>query len=72
MASGAEVLTSSAIYDWTHARRRRVRRKSMPFGIYSRTFRTLRMMCEPVERFDDRASVAVALARAYWVRLWVQ
>jgi len=35
MASGAEVLSSSAIYDWTHARRRRGRHKSMPFGIYT-------------------------------------
>jgi hypothetical protein len=50
VASGAEVLSSSAIYDWTHSRRRRGRRKSMPFGIYSRTFRTLRAMCDPVER----------------------
>jgi len=45
--SGTEALTSSAIYDWAHIRRRRGRRKSMPFGIYSRTLRT---MCEPVER----------------------
>jgi hypothetical protein len=48
--SGTEALTSSAIYDWAHIRRRRGRRKSMPFGIYSRTLRTLRTMCEPVER----------------------
>jgi hypothetical protein len=50
VASGAEVLSSSAIYDWTHARRRRGRHKSMPFGIYSITLRTLRMMCDPIER----------------------
>lgn len=49
-ASGAEVLTSSAIYDWTHARRRRGRHKSMPFGIYSRTFRTLRAIADCVGR----------------------
>jgi hypothetical protein len=30
-ASGAEVLSSSAIYDWAHVRRRLGRRKSMPF-----------------------------------------
>jgi hypothetical protein len=40
-ASGTEALTSSAIYDWAHIRRRRGRRKSMPFGVYSRTLRTL-------------------------------
>jgi hypothetical protein len=41
------VLTSSAIYDWTHVRRRLGRRKSMPFGVYSRTLRT---MADPVKR----------------------
>jgi hypothetical protein len=50
MASGAGVLTSTDIYDWAHGRRRFGRRKSMPFGIYSRTLRTLRAMCEPVGR----------------------
>jgi hypothetical protein len=50
IASGTEVLSSSAIYDWTHARRRRGRRKSMPYGIYSQTLRTLRTMCDPVAR----------------------
>src|SRR5262249_47083877 len=49
-ASGTEALTSSAIYDWAHIRRRLGRRKSMPFGIYSRTLRTLRAMCDPIER----------------------
>ena len=52
-ASDTEVLTSSSIYDWAYVRRRRGRRKSMPFGVYSRTLRTLRTlrtMCEPVER----------------------
>jgi hypothetical protein len=49
-ASDTEVLTSSSIYDWAYVRRRRRRRKSMPFGVYSRTLRTLRTMCEPVER----------------------
>ena len=50
MASGAEVLSSTQIYDWTHSRRRQSRRKKLPFGVYSRTLRTLRAMCEPVER----------------------
>jgi len=50
MASGAEVLNSTDIYDWAHGRRRFGRRKSMPFGVYSRTLRTLRVMCEPVGR----------------------
>jgi hypothetical protein len=50
VASDTEVLTSSSIYDWAHVRRRWGRRKSMPFGVYSRTLRTLRAMCEPVER----------------------
>ena len=49
-ASGTEALTSSAIYVWAHIRRRLGRRKSMPFGIYSRTLRTLRAMCDPIER----------------------
>jgi hypothetical protein len=50
VASGAEVLSSSEIYDWTHARRRHGHHKSMPTGIYSITLRTLRMMADPVER----------------------
>jgi hypothetical protein len=50
VANGAEVLSSSEIYDWAHVRRRLGCRKSMPFGVYSRTLRTLRAMCEPVER----------------------
>ena len=49
-ASGTEALTSSAIYDWAHTRRRLGRRTSMPFGVYSRTLRTLRAMCDPIER----------------------
>ena len=32
MASGAEVLNSTEIYNWAHGRRRFGRRKSMPFG----------------------------------------
>jgi hypothetical protein len=48
-ASGAEALTSSQIYDWTHVRRRQ-RDKTLPAGTYSRTTRTLRAMCEPVGR----------------------
>jgi hypothetical protein len=49
VASGAEVLSSSEIYDWTHARRRG-RHKSMPIGIYSTTLRTLRTMADPIRR----------------------
>jgi hypothetical protein len=50
IASAAETLTSSEIYNWAHVRRRLGRRKTLPDGIYSRTLRTLRTMCEPVER----------------------
>jgi hypothetical protein len=53
-ASGAEALCSTQIYDWTHVRRRLGRRKSMPFGVYSRTLRTLRMMCDPIERVPSK------------------
>jgi hypothetical protein len=49
-ATSASALTSTQIYDWAHVRRRRDRRKSMPFGVYSRTLRTLRAMCDPVGR----------------------
>src|SRR5262252_6003079 len=56
MASGAEVLNSTDIYDWAHGRRRFGRRKSMPFGVYSRTLRTLRAMCEPVGRSEEHTS----------------
>ena len=55
-ASGTETLTSSAIYDWAHIRRRLGRRKSMPFGVYSRTLRTLRAMCDPIERVPPHAT----------------
>jgi hypothetical protein len=50
IASAAETLTSSEIYNWAHVRRRLGRRKTLPDGIYSRTLRTLRVMCEPIER----------------------
>jgi hypothetical protein len=49
-ASGAEALPSSAIYDWAYARRRLGRCKTLPDGVYSRALRTLRAMCEPIER----------------------
>jgi hypothetical protein len=35
MASGAEVLSSTQIYDWTHSRRRQSRRKKLPFGVFA-------------------------------------
>jgi hypothetical protein len=44
-----EVLCSTQIYDWTHARRR-LGCKLMPAGIYSRTRRTLRKMCIRIGR----------------------
>ena len=50
IASGAEVLSSTQIYDWTHSRRRQSRRKKLPFGVYWRTLKTLRAKCDPVER----------------------
>jgi hypothetical protein len=50
LATGAEVLSSGAIYDWTHPRRRCGRSKTLPAGIYWGTLQVLRTMCEPVER----------------------
>src|SRR5262249_18017453 len=50
IASGAEVLSSTQIYDWTHSRRRQSHRKKLPFGVYWRTLKTLRAMCDPIER----------------------
>jgi hypothetical protein len=50
IASGAEVLSSTQIYAWTHPRRRLGHRKTMPLGIYWRTLRTLRARCEPIAR----------------------
>jgi hypothetical protein len=55
IASGAEVLSSTQIYDWTHSRRRQSRRKKLPFGVYWRTLKTLRAMCEPVGRCSGSA-----------------
>jgi hypothetical protein len=49
MASGAEVLSGSEIYDWTHARRR-VHGKRLPSGVYSRTRRTLATMADRLRR----------------------
>jgi hypothetical protein len=59
MATGAKVLTSSEIYDWTHTRRRLGRNKKLPWGVYNRTVRTLRAMCDPVGRVPP-----------YGARLW--
>ena len=42
IASGAEVLSSTQIYDWTHSRRRQMRRKKLPYGIYWGTLQALR------------------------------
>ena len=50
-ATGAEVMSSSTIYDWTHSRRRHGRSsKTLPDGIYWCTLQALRAMCEPVAR----------------------
>jgi hypothetical protein len=49
-ASGTEALTSSQVYDWAYVRRRLGRCKTLPAGVYSRALRTLRVMCEPIER----------------------
>jgi hypothetical protein len=54
VASGAEALSSSAIYDWAYVRLRLGRCKTLPFGVYSRARRTLRAMCEPVGRGTSR------------------
>jgi hypothetical protein len=53
IASGAEALSSSAIYDWAYVRRRLGRYKALPAGIYSQALRTLRTMCDPVGRSDS-------------------
>jgi hypothetical protein len=53
-ARGVNVLSSSEIYSWSHVRRRLGRCKSMPFGVYSRTLRTLKTMCDPVGRGSGR------------------
>jgi hypothetical protein len=53
IVSGAEAVTSSQVYDWAHVRRR-LGRRTMPFGVYSRTLRTLRAMCDPVGRGSSR------------------
>jgi len=50
IASGAEVLSSTQIYDWTHSRRRQMHRKKLPYGIYWGMLQALRAMCDPVGR----------------------
>ena len=54
-ASDTEVLTLSSIYDWAYVRRRRGRRKSMPFGVDSRT---LRIKAQPVKHLFRDVGVA--------------
>lgn len=58
-ASGADVLSASAIYDWTHPRRR-MRRKTMPFGIYSRTRLSCRTLAANAVRLRLHALAAVS------------
>jgi hypothetical protein len=43
----AEVLSATTIYDYTHGRRR-MGRRTMRWGVYTQTRRTLRTMCEPI------------------------
>jgi hypothetical protein len=57
IASGAEVLSSSEIYNWSHVRRRLGRRKTMPLGIYWRTLTTLRAMCDPIGRVPPYGAI---------------
>src|SRR5262245_29840923 len=57
IASGAEVLSSTQIYDWTHSRRRQSRRKKLPFGVYWRTLKMLRAMCDPIERVPPHGAL---------------
>jgi hypothetical protein len=64
-ASGAEVLSSSAIYEWTHPRRR-LRRKKLPYGIYWRTLQALRAMCEPT-RVCRRMARGCGVCATAWV-----
>jgi hypothetical protein len=45
--SGLEVLTTSELLDWTHARRR-LERRTLPLGLYSRTHRTAAQVAERV------------------------
>ena len=67
-ATGAEVLSSSTIYDWTHSRRRHGRSrhgrsKTLPDGIYWCTLQALRAMCEPVAHSAAAWCVAVAASQ---------
>ena len=63
-ATSASALTSTQIYDWAHVRRRLGRRKSMPFGVYSRTLRTLRAICDPIERVPPHGAWLWRLRKA--------
>src|SRR5262245_60612022 len=68
MASGAEVLNSTEIYDWAHGRRRFGRRKSMPFGVYSRTLRTLRAMARKSSRYGHRDATMILIGYRHGLR----
>jgi hypothetical protein len=52
IASGAEVLTSSEIYNWTHPRSR-LEDKTLPAGTYNRTSRTIAVMCERLSPYPS-------------------
>jgi hypothetical protein len=47
MMEGIDVLSGTEIYNYTHALRR-MDRARLPSGVYDRTRRTLRTMCEPI------------------------
>ena len=40
-------MSSSAIYDWTHLRRRQMRRKKLPYGIYWGTLQPTTLYGDP-------------------------
>jgi truncated hemoglobin YjbI len=50
---GLEVLSATAIYDYTHGRRR-MERRHLPSGIYRTTRRTLATMADRVGRARTR------------------
>jgi hypothetical protein len=55
VASGADALPSSVIYDRAYVRRRLGRCKTLPAGVYSRALRTLRTMADPIGRGSGSA-----------------
>jgi hypothetical protein len=69
---GREVLSSSEILDYTHTLRR-MERRSMAPGIYSRMHRTLATMAIRVGRADTIGRPGYGASnRTLWVHHWVQ